>query len=193
MGKAIKRRPVDVQFDVSYRPFELNPDMPPEGRDRKAYRTAKFGSWARSQALDEQVAEAGRGEGLAFNYDRVARTPNTMLAHRLMWLAANEGGDQTLLADRLFAACFTDGLDLSDRLVLRDIALKAGLPAERVAAVLHGDLGDAEVRALAAVVCRRGVHSVPLFEVNGVAISGAQSVAVIEDALRRAAKQQEAA
>jgi predicted DsbA family dithiol-disulfide isomerase len=192
LAKAIKRLPADVQVDVSYRPFELNPDMPLEGLDRKEYRSAKFGSWARLQVMDEHVAEAGRGEGLAFNYDRVTRTPNTMLAHRLMWLAANEGGDQTMLADRLFAAYFTDGLDVSDREILRSIALKAGLPAERVAGVLDGNLGDAEVRALTAGAYRKGIQSVPLFEIDGVAISGSQSVAVIETALRRAAKKLEA-
>jgi predicted DsbA family dithiol-disulfide isomerase len=192
LAKTIKRLPANVQVDVSYRPFELNPDMPLEGLDRKEYRSAKFGSWARSQAMDKHIAEAGRGEGLAFNYDRVTRTPNTMLAHRLMWLAANEGGDQTMLADRLFAAYFTDGLDVSDREILRSIALKAGLPAERVAGVLDGNLGDAEVRALTAGAYRKGIQSVPPFEIDGVAISGAQSVAVIETALRRATKKLEA-
>ncbi len=183
----------DVQVDLSYRPFELNPDMPPGGMDRRDYRTAKFGSWARSQAMDAQVAAVGEADGLAFNYDRVARTPNTMLAHRLVWLAANDGSDQGLLADRLFTAYFTAGLDLSDKAVLRGIAVGAGLPAERADAVLDGPAGEREVRALVTDAYCKGIQGVPFFEIGGTAVSGAQSVAVIADALRRAAVLQAAA
>lgn len=189
LAAAIARMPADVRVDVGYRPFELNPGMPAEGLDRKAYRSAKFGSWARSQELDAQVVRVGQADGLDFNYDRVTRTPNTMLAHRLTWLAANEGGDQALLANRLFAAYFTDGLDLADRGVLRGIASGAGLAADRIAAVLEGDLGEAEVRGLAAAACRKGIRGVPLFEVGGVVLSGAQPVAAMTAALLRATRQ----
>ena len=187
---AIERLPADVQVDVSYRPFELNPDMPAEGKDRKEYRSAKFGSWAKSQVLDEQVASAGKAVGLDFNYDQVKRTPNTALAHRLMWAMAYEGGDQGALASRLFAAYFTDGLDLSDHAVLRKLAVEAGLSEERADAVLDGDLGAAEYRALTQEAYNKGIHGVPLFEIGSVSLSGAQPVEVIEDALRRALKLQ---
>lgn len=193
LAKAIRTLPADVQVDLSYRPFELNPDMPAEGKDRKEYRSAKFGSWARSQAMDAEVAAAGRAEGLEFNYDRVLRTPNTMLAHRLMWLAANEGSDQAMFADRLFAAYFTEGLDLSDKEILRSLAIGAGLASDRVAAVLDSDLGWAEVLALTTEAQRKGIRGVPLFETGGLAISGAQPVAVIADALRVAAAGAQAA
>ena len=190
---AIERLPADVQVDVSYRPFELNPDMPAEGKDRKEYRSAKFGSWAKSQAMDAQVAAVGQAAGIAFNYDWVKRTPNTMLAHRLMWAIAYEGGDHGVLATRLFTTYFTDGLDLADRAVLRRIAVDAGVSEERADAVLDGDLGAAEVQALTDEAYRKGIQGVPLFEIGGATISGAQSVEVIEDALRRAARLQAAA
>lgn len=190
---AIERLPADVQVDISYRPFELNPDMPAEGRDRKEYRSAKFGSWAKSQALDAQVTDAGKAVGLTFNYGWVKRTPNTVLPHRLMWAVAYEGGDQAVLANRLFAAYFTDGLDLSDHAVLRRIAVEAGLSEARADEVLDGELGTAEVQALTGEAYAKGIHGVPLFEIGGQALSGAQPVEVMEAALRRAARLQAAA
>ncbi len=193
LAVAIEALPADWHVEVAYHPFELNPGMPPEGLDRKAYRSAKFGSWARAQALDERVAEAGRAEGLTFNYDRMTRTPNTMLAHRLTWLAGQDGANQAGLAHRLFSAYFTEGLDVSDHAVLRRIASEAGLADDRITAVLDGDLGQAEVRTLTHQAYRKGIQGVPLFEIGDFAISGAQPVAVIEDALRRAARLQIAA
>ncbi len=193
LRSAIADLPPGVEVDVSYRPFALNPGMPAEGLDRRQYRSAKFGSWARSQALDAQVAAAGEADGIAFNYDRVTRTPNTMLAHRLMWLAAQEGLNQTLLAGRLFTAYFTEGLDLSDKAVLRGIAAGVGMPANRTDAVLDGTAGEQEVRALVDDAYRRGIQGVPYFEVGGMALSGAQPAAVIADVLRRAATLQAAA
>jgi predicted DsbA family dithiol-disulfide isomerase len=80
-----------VAASVTWRPFELNPEMPKAGIDRRAYRSAKFGSLQRSQALDAQVAAAGRPDGLVFNHDRMERTPNTIDAHRLIRLAGQEG------------------------------------------------------------------------------------------------------
>ncbi|MFI4997734.1 MAG: DsbA family protein, partial [Hyphomicrobiales bacterium] len=77
LRKAIASLPGEIEVSLAFRPFELNPDMPPQGRDRKAYRVAKFGSLARSEAMDAQIAEIGREEGLAFNFDKMARTPST--------------------------------------------------------------------------------------------------------------------
>ena len=73
--------------DIVWRPFQLNPDMPKEGMDRKTYRTLKFGSWERSQTLDSDVAATGESLGLEFNYDQVRTTPNTLAGHRLLWWA----------------------------------------------------------------------------------------------------------
>src|SRR6478672_11476111 len=105
LRKAIATLPSDIEVKLAFRPFELNPDMPPEGRDRKSYRVAKFGSLARSEAMDAQMTELGRGEGIVFDYAKIARTPNTFAAHRLMWLAEREGEPEKL-ADLLFAAYF---------------------------------------------------------------------------------------
>ena len=90
LDSAIAALAPDVTATVTWRPFELNPEMPKAGVDRRAYRSAKFGSWQHSQALDAQVAAAGRSEGLVFNHDKMERTPNTVDAHRLIRLAGQQ-------------------------------------------------------------------------------------------------------
>src|SRR3954463_3463979 len=109
------------QLQVRWHPFQLNPRMPKGRMNRKEYRTAKFGSWERSLALDAQVAEAGRGEGIPFAFDRIQRTPNTLDAHRLLWLAGKLGV-QDGVAESLFRGYFTAGADLNDRPTLVELA-----------------------------------------------------------------------
>src|ERR1700688_4488788 len=101
LDRAIAALAPDVTASVIWRPFELNPEMPRAGVDRRAYRSAKFGSWQRSQALDAQVAAAGRSDGLVFNHDKIERTPNTVDAHRLIWLAS-QLGKQAEIVEGLF-------------------------------------------------------------------------------------------
>ena len=184
---ALARLPGDVAVRMRWLPFQLNPTMPKEGLDRRAYRTAKFGSWERSQALDAQVAAAGRGDGIAFNHARMLRTPNTLAAHRLMRLAAREG-DPTRLADRLFGGYFIEGEDLSDNGRLAALAVEAGLPEANVQAVLGSDEYGDEVRALEAEGRVAGITGVPFFQFGEIAVYGAQSVDVLLDALKQAAR-----
>src|SRR5258707_14945263 len=126
--KALRLRPPEVEIEVHWRPYELNPDMPAEGIDRKLYRTRKFGSWEHSQALDAQVAQAGAGDGIPFAFDRMERTPNTFDAHRLIWLAGKQGA-QAAVVEALFRAYFLDARDIGDREVLAQVAGAAGLNA----------------------------------------------------------------
>src|SRR4051794_33048553 len=98
--------------------------MPKGGMDPRAYRTPKFGSWERSQALDAQVAAAGAAEGLVFAFDRMGRTPNTLDAHRLIRLAGRQGV-QDAVVEALFRAYFTDGRDIGDRRTLLDVVAGA--------------------------------------------------------------------
>ncbi len=111
--------------DIIWRPFQLNPDMPKEGMDRKTYRTLKFGSWQRSQALDSEIADTGESLGLKFNYDRVRITPNTLAGHRLLWWARAQGR-QDALARALFHAYFTKGKDIGQAEVLAETAAIVG-------------------------------------------------------------------
>src|SRR5882724_3973656 len=135
LDRAIAAIAPDVSASVTWRPFELNPEMPKAGVDRRAYRSAKFGSWQRSQALDAQVAAAGRSDGLVFDHDKMERTPNTVDAHRLIWLAGQHG-KQGDVVDGLFAAYFNEGHDIGDPTVLADIGASTGLDRVRILAVL---------------------------------------------------------
>jgi predicted DsbA family dithiol-disulfide isomerase len=184
---ALTQLPEDVAVQMRWRPFQLNPTMPKAGLDRRAYRTAKFGSWEYSQALDAQVAAAGRGDGIAFNHAGMLRTPNTWAAHRLMRLAAREG-DPTRLADRLFAGYFIEGRDLSDTSQLTALAVEAGLPEARVKVVLSSEEYGDEVGALEAEGRAAGISGVPYFQIGEIAVYGAQPVEVLLDALRQAAR-----
>lgn len=182
LEKALDGRPVVVRWH----PFQLNPDMPREGIERREYRIRKFRSWERSQQLDAQVAAAGQGEGLAFNFDRQTRTPNTLDAHRVIWLAG-ERGVQDAVAEALFQAYFTDGLDLSDRATLAEAAAGAGLNRSEVDELLAGDAGLDVVQAGEEQARRLGVSGVPFFIVNGkVALSGAQPPDLFRQAFEQA-------
>jgi len=176
--KALRLLPPEIETMVHWRPFELNPDMPIEGIERKLYRTRKFGSWERSQALDAQVAQAGAGEGIPFAFDRMERTPNTFDAHRLIWLAGVEGV-QDAVVEALFQAYFVDALDVGDRDVLARIASAAGL-------VLDSQRGSDAVREEESWTRRQGVQGVPYYLINGAtAISGAQNPELIAAFLSR--------
>jgi predicted DsbA family dithiol-disulfide isomerase len=170
LEKALGNRPAVVRWH----PFQLNPDMPREGIERRAYRIRKFGSWERSLELDARVTAAGQGEGIVFNFDKIARTPNTLDAHRIIWLAG-ERGVQDAVVEALFLAYFTDGRDLSERKTLAEIAAEAGLDGADVDGLLAGDGGLDLVRAGEEQARRLGVTGVPFIVANGrVALSGAQ-------------------
>jgi len=115
---------------VRWHPFQLNPTMPRKGIERRAYRTAKFGSWERSLELDAKLVAVGDGEGITFAFDKIERTPNTLDAHRLIRLAG-EQGVQDAVVEALFQAYFTEGCDISDRRTLLDVVVGAGLKRDQ--------------------------------------------------------------
>ncbi|MEM5346217.1 DsbA family oxidoreductase [Paraburkholderia azotifigens] len=190
LAAGIRFARLDAPVDVRYMPFELNPSMPVEGMDRRAYRTLKYGSWARSQTLDAQAAAAGLAAGLSFDYAKVARTPNTRRAHRLMQFAMLHGDSENVaqLVDAIFAAYFSQGRDIGSIDTLVEITGKQGFDAGRVRAHLLSDPGNREL-----VDARWSISSVPTVLIDNVSISGAQPPAVFAQALRAAATQRSAA
>lgn len=177
----------DINFDVRWRPFELNADMPREGLDRKAYRSRKFGSWEKSLALDAQVHEAGETVGLDFHHDRMAMTPNTLFSHVLVRLAW-ETGLQNEVVEAVFKAYFTDGLDVGDVNVLADIGSSCGIDRASIVKALTDDSLRKDVKSEATAFSEAGVNSVPSVLLNRhLLFSGAQSPERIADILRRAA------
>ena len=181
---AIYRGKHDVQ--VRWHPYQLNPHMPKKGMNRKEYRTAKFGSWERSLGLDAQVTAAGQDEGIPFAFDKIIRTPNTFDAHRLIWLAEQEGV-QDAVVEAVFRAYFTEGRDISRTAVLLDVVAEAGLERGRADAVLTSDEGLAAIQAAEEEARRAGVQGVPYFLIDGtLALSGAKEPSAFLDAFEQA-------
>lgn len=171
---------------VRWLPFQLNPTMPKEGISRREYRTKKFGSWERSLELDAQMVAVGETEGIHFACDRMERTPNTLDAHRLIWLADQEG-IQDAVVERLFLAYFTDGRDISKRQTLIDVVAEADLDRQRAEAVLNSNDGLEALTEAEGLSRRHRVDGVPFFIINGkITLGGAQPPDAFLEAFRRA-------
>jgi predicted DsbA family dithiol-disulfide isomerase len=166
LEKALELAGNDLAVRITWRPFELNPDMPKEGMNRRDYRSKKFGSWERSQTLDAQVASAGKLAGITFRHDLMERAPNTFNAHRLIWLAGEEGVQDSVV-EALFRAYFVEGRDVGDTKVLAEIAKQAGLSDTVVAAFLEGTAGTEEVCLEALTAKMGGISGVPTFILDG--------------------------
>jgi len=163
------------EVQVHWHPFQLNPNMPSDGVSRKEYRISKFGSWERSQELDARLVAVGQSEGIHFDFDRIKRTPNTVDAHRLIWLA-DQNGRQDAVMEALFLAYFTQGQDISEREILVDVVVQAGLERERVKTLLDTDEGMEAIREAEGLSRRYRVEGVPFFLIqNEINLSGAQS------------------
>lgn len=179
------------ELQIGWRPFQLNPDMPPEGMDRGAYLEAKFGS-ARGGRMYDQVKAAGAEEGIAFAFDRITRTPNTIKPHRLIRRAADEAR-QDAMVEALFRAYFLDGADLTDDATLVRIAQGAGFAADDTAAYLAGDRDEAQVRNEDAFARQVGINGVPCFIIDRkFALSGAQAPEAFLEVFELAKREAEA-
>jgi len=177
-----------IAFDVHWNPFQLNPDMPIGGVDRKTYRTQKFGSWEKSQQLDARVTEAARAAGLEFHLDRLTRTPNTLKAHRLIARAGHEGR-QDAVKEAILQSYFLNGGDIGADEILLDCAAQAGMDRATTAAFLATDEGLAEIQAQEHAARSAGVSGVPSFFLEGHALfSGAMPPEQMAQAFRHAHK-----
>jgi predicted DsbA family dithiol-disulfide isomerase len=171
-------------FSVHWNPFQLNPDMPKQGRDRAAYRAEKFGSAEKSAELDQRITEAGAAVGLGLRTELITRTPNTIDAHRLIWLAETHGVQDAAM-EAVFRAYFIEGRDIGDPAVLAACGAEAGL--RDVAVFLAGELAEDEVRAGDKAARDAGVSGVPSFFLDGYNLfSGAMPADTIARALRSA-------
>jgi predicted DsbA family dithiol-disulfide isomerase len=174
LEKAITALEGQHEIRVRWLPFQLNPAMPKEGISRKEYRIKKFGSWERSMELDAKMVAVGETEGVHFTLDRIERTPNTMDAHRLIWLS-DQQGCQNAVVEALFQAYFTAGRDISNRQTLLDVVAEAGLDRGNAEAVLRGNDGMEAIKEAEGLSRRHRVDGVPFFIVNGqITLSGAQ-------------------
>jgi len=171
---------------VSWHPFQLNPDLPREGIDRRAYLEAKFGGPERAAQVYERVRAAGRTVGIDFAFERIERQPNTRDAHRLISWAQSRGSAEDLV-EGLFRAYFLDGRFIGDRAVLADIAGESGLPVDEARAYVESDAGADTIDAMDRRVRELGVSGVPFFIFDSrVAVSGAQEAPALVAAMTQA-------
>lgn len=185
---ALERVRDEVEATIHVQPFELNPQLGPEGEDAVEHLQRKYGMpAAQVQANQEAIAQRGAAVGFRFDMDRRRRVHNTFDAHRLLHWAEQEGR-QLPLKHALLRAYFTDGRDVSDHATLVELAEGVGLPAERARGVLSsGEYAD-EVRALEGFFQQLGIQGVPatIIERRHL-LSGGQPVEVFEQALRQIA------
>ncbi len=161
-------------FAIEWHPFQLNPEMPPEGIDRRDYLEGKFGGKEAAVRAYAPVVERAGAEGLQINFDAMKRTPNTLDAHRLIHWAGIEG-HQNAAVDALFDAYFVAARDIGDKEVLADIADTIGMDASVVLRLLESDSDCEEIRSRDAHSRQMGISSVPTFIVGGQhAVPGAQ-------------------
>ncbi len=176
---------------VRWRPFMLDSTIPPEGLDRSEYMLAKFGP-ERVKTIHDPLIEAGTELGVPFNFDAITRTPNTLDAHRLIrW--AHTVGLQHETAERLFMAYWSEGKDVSDRDVLAACAGEVGINAAQIRELLDTPQDVEETKAEIQHASTIGVTGVPTFILaQSYALVGAQSPAVLADAISRVAKEVDA-
>lgn len=173
LARTLAARP-DQSVDLHWRPYQLNPDIPAEGIDRLSYLSLKFGSPTRGRQIHDTIARAGHSERIAFNFDAIERTPNTIDAHRLIRFAGQSGKSETLV-EALFRAYFTHGEDIGDVRALGRIARQCGLDGNSVDAYLASDADTDIIRGEDLRARRMGIEGVPCYVIDGrYAISGAQ-------------------
>lgn len=190
LEQALDRVAGDIEAELHFQPFELNPQMAPEGQDLFEHLAQKYGSSkADSDRNREMIRARGADVGFEFRIDRLERIYNTFDTHRLLHYAA-EVGLQQQLKHALFSAYFTDGENPGSRAVLLKAAASVGLDSERAAAILDSDEYAKEVRQTQAFYHGQGIHAVPAIIINDQhLIEGGQPVEVFEQALRQIAAQ----
>ena len=171
------------KVDIHYLPFELNPDTPDAGFDRKQYLESRYGS--RIKEMDERLKAVGHAIGVEYYFDKAERIPNTRNAHRLVWFAGQKGLQEKTVTG-LYKAYFTDGVDIGDGEALAALAAKWGMDHAEVRNFLSSDKGVEEVRAIEEKAYNLGITGVPFFLFNGKAgVSGAQEVETFTEILEK--------
>jgi predicted DsbA family dithiol-disulfide isomerase len=178
----------DITADLHFQPFELNPQMAPEGQNIVEHIAQKYGATPEQSAQTRaMIRERAAGVGFEMRTSEASRIYNTFDAHRLLHWAGLEGR-QAALKHAMFKAYFTDGAVMSDRSTLADIAEGAGLDRDAAAEILAGDSYADEVRSQERFFQEQGINSVPAIIINDkYLISGGQPVEIFERALREIA------
>ncbi|NKB28371.1 MAG: thioredoxin domain-containing protein [Rhodobacteraceae bacterium] len=191
LDAAIQAHP-DHPFTIEWHPFQLNPDMPEGGMDRRDYLETKFGGKENAVKVYSRIEEAAKAAGLEIDFAAMQRTPNTIDAHRLIHWSGLEGR-QTAAVAALFRAYFAEGKDIGDRAILLDITEAIGMDRAMTERLLDSDADLDDIRARDAHARKKGVTGVPTFIVaNQHVLPGAQPpdlwARVIEDIAKQASE-----
>lgn len=181
VGKAYLDRALEARADhplaIQWHPYQLNPELPPEGVDRTAYMEQKFGSRENIVRMHEPLLAHAAKAGVTFDLPAIQRSPNTLNAHRLVHWAGLEGR-QTPMVSRIMRAYWSEGRDIGDTAVLAALAGEVGLDATAMARLLATDADMADIQTRERHSRERGVNAVPTFVVAGqYVLQGAQPTA----------------
>lgn len=179
----------DIEVEVRWRPFQLDPTIPPEGKERRAYMLAKFGSEERIRQIHARIEPLGEAEGIAFDFGAIKVSPNTLDAHRVIRWAATAGNEvQNRLVRDLFSLYFEQGQNIGDRTILAATATRAGMDASVIETLLPSDADVEAVQNEIAMASRMGITGVPCFLLEQkYAVMGAQDTGTLVDAIRQVA------
>ena len=164
LKKAIKELEDELTFEISWKPYELHPEIPTNGYDKELYMQQKFGSNLGKGVYDE-IIDIGKDLDFDFNFSKTERIPNTFLAHRLLWYAEQKNL-QNELSENLFYAYFTEGKDIGSIEVLASIASELGLDKLKIISFLESETGSKEVEDQKLESIERSIGAVPTYIIN---------------------------
>jgi len=164
LKKAIKELEDELTFEISWKPYELHPEIPTNGYDKELYMQQKFGS-NRGKGVYDEIIDIGKDLDFDFNFSKTERIPNTFLAHRLLWYA-EQNNLQNELSENLFYAYFTEGKDIGSIEVLASIASELGLDKLKIISFLESETGSKEVEDQKLESIERSIGAVPTYIIN---------------------------
>jgi predicted DsbA family dithiol-disulfide isomerase len=190
LERALRLHP-HITFDVRWRPFQLDPTTPADGVDRRAYIERKFGSSDKIKPIHAALLQAGEDEGIAFAFEQITRTPNTINSHRLIrW--SHSMGVQDAVVELLFRRYFVEGADIGQIKLLAAIAEESGMDGELVEELLASDADRELVEREDSLARKIGINGVPTFLIGGkVLVSGAQDAEALARVIDRVATEAE--
>ena len=192
LKKAIQDLQTELNFEISWKPYELHPEIPQEGYDKKLYMQRKFGSSSGRSPYDE-ITKVGESVGFEFNFTKTERIPNTFMAHRLLW-KAEQCDLQTELSEALFEAYFTDGLNIGSKQILAQISKSVGMEKKEVINFLDSKEGGQEIADLEMNFIEKSIGAVPTYFINDkYIIQGGQEPETFVSFLRKIIQKDNAA
>ena len=165
LQKAMTQLNPKVEFEINWKPYELHPEIPENGYDKKLYMQQRFGELSGKASPYKQIEKIGKSLGFDFNFSKSERIPNTFNAHRLLW-KAKEFGIQTELSEALFKCYFTEGKDIGSKEVLLEVATKVGMDSKMIQLFLDSKEGGKETADEEMSFIEKSIGAVPTYFIN---------------------------